>query len=99
VKHNEPVRMDSKPIKRIYNRLHKTQKTAIFKVYETDDENPLLVDNCQHIMTLPIEFPSNSDDLECCCEFDFSDTTVRVFAYPASQPTARKEEKFEYEFY
>jgi len=101
VKHNQRIRMDSKPIKQDYTRLHRNQRSVNFKIYTTDEEEPLIIDpnTCTHIMSLEIDFPPYSNDLDCSCEFDFSDTMVRVFAYPASQPNARKEIKFNYEFY
>jgi len=98
-KRNQCIRMDAKPIKNDYSRLHRGQKSCCFKIYSTDNENPLVVDHtCRQIISLEIEFPANNDDLDCSCEFDFSDTVIRVFAYPASRPNARKEVTLNYEF-
>jgi len=100
VKRGDCIRMDAPPIKQPYSRLHKTQKTATISVYATNDLNPIIIDdnNCRNVGSFTIDFPSDNDDLSCVVEFDFSDTTVRVFAYPKSKPTNRREIVFQYEF-
>jgi len=50
------------------------------------------------LVSFTFDFPDDSNDLQCCVEFDFSDTTLRAFAYPLSKPENRKEVVIGYEF-
>jgi len=99
VKRGDCVRMDAAPIKQSYCRLHRNQRTATISIYATDSLEPIIIDDtCRNVGNIVIDFPAYSDDLGCYVEFDFSDTTVRVFAYPKSKPNNRKEIVFQYKF-
>jgi len=80
------------PITRQYSRMNINQKSVTFDIYCTLEIDPSVINiNCKKLASLTVEFPNNNDDLDCMCEFDFSDTTVRVFAYPLSKPDNKKE--------
>jgi len=53
---------------------------------------------CDQVGIFKIEFPENNNDSKCTVEFDFGDTTFRVFAYPTSCPENSQQLIANYEF-
>jgi len=73
-----------------FSRMSVQQKEVEFMVYSTDieDENDMLMikkvpSKHEHIHSVTIPFPDNSEDLECIAEIDI-DTEVIAYFYPAS---------------
>jgi len=96
-KKNQTIHIHDKPIIRKYKRFNVKQKKVRISVYASDEEDPKVVKNKPCAKTTVV-FPPNSTDLSIVVELYFSDTKIRVWAYPESDPENKKEMELDYEY-
>merc|ERR1712013_382197 len=94
---NQTIHIHDKPIIRKYKRFNLKQKKVRISVYSSDEQDPKVVKNKPCAKTTVV-FPSNSTELSIIVELQFSDTKIRVFAYPEDDPSNKKEMELDYEF-
>merc|ERR1712228_570657 len=80
---------------RKYKRFNIKQKKVRISVYSSDEQDPKVVKNKPCAKTTVV-FPSNSKELSIIVELYFSDTKIRVFAFPEDDPKNKKEMELEY---
>lgn len=94
---NQTVHIADKPIIRKYKRFNLKQKKVRISVYSSDEQDPKVVKDKPCAKTTVV-FPPNSKELSIVVELRFSDTKIRVFAYPEDDPDNKKEMELDYEF-
>jgi len=94
---NQTVHIADKPIIRKYKRFNLKQKKVRISVYSSDEQDPKVVKDKPCAKTTVV-FPPNSKELSIVVELRFSDTKIRVFAYPEDDPENKKEMELDYEF-
>jgi len=92
---NQTIHIHDKPIIRKYKRFNIKQKKVRISVYSSDEPDPKVVKNKPCAKTTVV-FPSNSTELSIIVELYFSDTKIRVFAYPEDDPQNKKEMELDY---
>ena len=93
---NQMVYIDDKPIIRKYKRLNVKQKTVRVSLFQSDEENPVVIEGTERHAEAFIEFPSKSTKLGVFVEIHFGDTQIKLFAYPEDLPENREEIRLEY---
>merc|ERR1712130_913605 len=94
---NQTVHIADKPIIRKYKRFNLKQKKVRISVYSSDEQDPKVVKDKPCAKTTVV-FPPNSKELSIVVELRFSDTKIRVYAYPEDDPENKKEMELDYEF-
>ena len=94
---NQTVHIADKPIIRKYKRFNLKQKKVRISVYSSDEQDPKVVKDKPCAKTTVV-FPPNSKELSIVVELRFSDTKIRVYAYPEDDPENKKEMQLDYEF-
>ena len=94
---NQTIHIYDKPIIRKYKRFNIKQKKVRISVYSSNEQDPKVVKNKPCAKTTVV-FPSNSNELSIIVELYFSDTKIRVFAYPEDDPQNKKEMELDYEY-
>jgi len=94
---NQTIHIRDKPIIRKYKRFNIKQKKVRISVYSSDEQDPKVVKNKPCAKTTVV-FPSNSTELSIIVELYFSDTKIRVFAFPEDNPSNKKEMELDYEY-
>lgn len=96
-KKNQTININDKPIIRKYKRFNKKQKKVRISVFASDEEDPKVVQG-RALAKTTIIFPDKSNELSITVELYFSDTKIRVFAYPDDCPEDKKEMELDYEY-
>jgi len=94
---NQTIHIHDKPIIRKYKRFNMKQKKVRISVYSSDEEDPKVVKNKPCAKTTVV-FPPNSTELSIIVELYFSDTKIRVWAFPEDSPQNKKEMELDYEY-
>ena len=94
---NQTIHIHDKPIIRKYKRFNIKQKKVRISVYSSDEQDPKVVKNKPCAKTTVV-FPPNSTELSIIVELYFSDTKIRVFAYPEDDKDNKKEMELDYEY-
>merc|ERR1712129_396317 len=81
---DKTIRMDDEPICQAFSKQSKECNVIDISIYAADTKNPATVhaDGVEKVGKVRVDFGEEKNDTKLIVEFVYSDTTLRVFAYP-----------------